>query len=100
MNDDCAICIDEMKEFTILKCKHKFHKKCIKQLIANSNDLYFVNGLEKFVIYTCPLCRQVYSEPIKNVYKFDKYIICLIIIILALLTIVSIIIGIHFNVKK
>lgn len=46
-NEKCTICLDNIKlnqELTQLKCKHKFHKTCIKYWLLNQST-------------KCPICR-------------------------------------------
>jgi len=54
-DDECPICLDNLNMFPIyiLECKHKFHTKCVDELIrSNSNIVY------------CPLCRKnIYHHP-------------------------------------
>lgn len=43
-NEICIICMEEgNKKFLELKCKHLYHKKCLKKWIIDNNS--------------CPLCR-------------------------------------------
>ena len=71
---DCAICLEatsfrkETNFFkprysndVLLKCKHVYHKKCIKKWIIHGNDL------------TCPCCRQ--SIKLKESYKYLSFIL-------------------------
>lgn len=56
-HDECPICLDILNTSTIitLKCKHKFHKKCIDELIKSNS----------YIVY-CPLCRKdIYHHPIE-----------------------------------
>ena len=52
---ECPICYDEMKDeneaFTLKKCSHTFHERCIKKYVFRFTGL--LNG--------CPLCRQEIS---------------------------------------
>jgi hypothetical protein len=46
-NDDCTICLDNMKEndeYYDIKCKHIFHKDCLFTYLKNYNHI-------------CPVCR-------------------------------------------
>lgn len=58
-DDECPICLDNLNMFPIqiLECKHKFHTKCVDELIrSNSNIVY------------CPLCRKnIYHHPPRNI---------------------------------
>lgn len=42
----CTICLDEMKEWVILNCGHKYHKRCLAEWLMYNRDK------------TCPLCRD------------------------------------------
>jgi len=47
----CIICHDKiLNEFEILKCKHVFHKHCIKEWFEAQKNINQVSS--------CPLCRQ------------------------------------------
>jgi hypothetical protein len=51
----CSICVDDIstdKNFTILRCKHKFHAECIAGWVATQNSK----------IVTCPNCRTKIVE--------------------------------------
>ena len=50
---ECSICLHNIKSNNLIetKCKHKFHKYCLKEWLKTNN--------------TCPICR----EPIKRVYS-------------------------------
>lgn len=42
---DCCICLDNIENGIILKCKHVLHKECLKEMIESE-------------LTNCPLCRQ------------------------------------------
>lgn len=39
--EDCVVCMESMKPYRTLACRHTFHEECIRSL------------------YKCPLCRAV-----------------------------------------
>jgi hypothetical protein len=48
MTEDCGICLELLrKNYEFLPCKHKFHKKCLKNLSKS-------NCQSKLL---CPICR-------------------------------------------
>lgn len=52
--DECAICLDQMTEdqaSTTLNCGHKFHNKCLENIIHYGHN-------------SCPLCRSVMTVPL------------------------------------
>ena len=53
---ECAICLEEFKRNDIIKefykCKHIFHKECLKSWLKRSNE--------------CPLCKHDLTEDIKK----------------------------------
>ena len=64
--ESCAIClcdmlIDKDDIYTLEKCNHKFHSKCLLEM--------YINSQYKF----CPLCRQnIYSSGITNEIRNQK----------------------------
>ena len=44
ITDTCNICLDEMKEYVVVKCGHSFHKECISEWLIKKT--------------TCPCCRH------------------------------------------
>jgi len=55
---ECAICLEEFKRNDIIKefykCKHIFHKDCLKNWLKRSN--------------VCPLCKHDLTEDINNIH--------------------------------
>jgi hypothetical protein len=61
--DECSICMQELTSYIKTRCKHKFHKKCLKKWLFDS-DRYKTN---------CPDCRSVIRTENNN--KEEKEII-------------------------
>ena len=54
---DCAICMEECsKDVYWLHCKHSFHAKCVRQLVAYGGD-------------KCPLCRHTLASDLNEQYS-------------------------------
>ena len=55
---ECAICLEEFKRNDIIKefykCKHIFHKDCLKNWLKRSN--------------VCPLCKHDLTEDINKMH--------------------------------
>ena len=53
--DDCPICLEELKyDIAVLNCKHEYHFKCIQLWYAKKNkDGKHLN---------CPMCHNEYAE--------------------------------------
>ena len=62
IEDDCPICLDKLKNNTIinLKCGHVIHDNCYNQLIKNS--------------YKCPLCFKTILDMKEKFEKIDEEI--------------------------
>ena len=45
LENECVICLNEMKEHILLNCNHKFHMNCLATWLMNNRNK------------TCPLCR-------------------------------------------
>lgn len=57
IKNECCICLDDLKEFVTLRCNHKFHDKCIRELFVDySNN-------------KCPLCREKFVYPVFSASK-------------------------------
>ena len=57
-NDECSICFKQMvKEITLLKCGHCYHKDCIEK--------WYTVGMKKGK-NTCPLCRAEFNILLKR----------------------------------
>jgi len=63
INNECAICLENIKNEHKLNCKHKFCKECIERVIE-------INKIK------CPLCRQITNIKIK--YDYDKIYLSLV----------------------
>ena len=54
---ECAICLEEFQRNDIIKefykCKHIFHKECLKNWLKRSNE--------------CPLCKHDLTEDINKI---------------------------------
>ena len=49
MSDNtCSICLEEVSHHHELKCKHKFHSRCIVNWLIRTN--------------TCPTCRRIITS--------------------------------------
>jgi hypothetical protein len=57
----CCIClIEDNKNYITLKCSHKLHKFCLKELLEYSNK--------------CPMCRQrIFKEHVCNCFFCNIY---------------------------
>jgi len=53
-SEPCAICLDPLEEFITLSCSHRFHKKCINQVIYKFEDDNHID----FTLNPCPMCRS------------------------------------------
>lgn len=68
--ETCSICLDnfdeEKEDYLIIKCSHKFHKKCFLQYMRNryTHKNYFIMfgvNLLFLTCYDCPVCRDIYE---------------------------------------
>jgi TPR repeat protein len=62
---ECAICMEVCSDVHWLQCKHGFHAKCVRKLIAYGGE-------------TCPLCRSPLASDLNETYsvlmmKYDHW---------------------------
>lgn len=67
--ENCPICLemyDNLNDTCVLKCGHRFHRKCISILCVGSREIYNKRYKhQKFNILgqgNCPMCREPINE--------------------------------------
>lgn len=57
---ECSICLETMKEPSILNCGHSFHYECITEWFGLSAEkiVDFKGDLSQTSFFKCPLCNE------------------------------------------